>query len=170
MNLVLIGFMCSGKSSVGRQLSKKLGWNFFDTDEMVTKQVGSSVGDIIRAQGESAFRQIEKKAVQLVALSDSVVISTGGGVPLDPENMKELSRNGKVIWLKASAMEILKRAGGSFQSRPLIDPADPRGSIERRLKEREPIYSKADLTIDTDGLEITTIVDQILKKVSLPIP
>src|ERR1044071_2427963 len=89
MKIILIGFMGSGKSAVGRLLAKKLGWPFFDTDLLVEKQVGQSVADIIRSMGEAAFREVEKKAVQLVSLSNSSVIATGGGVPLDPDNMRE---------------------------------------------------------------------------------
>src|ERR1044071_8829345 len=102
MIIVLIGFMGSGKSSVGRLLAKRLGWTFFDTDLLVEKQVGRPVADIIQTMGEPAFREVEKRAVQLVSLSHSGVIATGGGVPLDSDNMKALSQNGEIIWLKVS--------------------------------------------------------------------
>ena len=162
MKIVLIGFMCSGKSSVGRLLSKRLGWPFFDTDELVEKQVGGSVADIIRTQGEPAFRDVEKKAVQLISLSDSCVISTGGGVPMDPDNMKDLSRNGEIIWLKVSPETVLKRAGNA-KSRPLIDPQDPLASIRKRMNERASFYSQAAHSIETDLLSQQEIVEKIMK-------
>jgi shikimate kinase len=164
MNVVLIGFMCSGKSSVGRQLARRLGRTFFDTDELITKQVGSPVADIIRTKGEAAFRDIEKKVVQLVALSDLCVISTGGGVPQDADNMRELARTGEIVWLKVSPDVVLKRAG-NLQSRPLIDPKDPQGSVEKRMKEREQFYSKASIAIDTDQLSIDDTVEKIITKI-----
>lgn len=162
MKIVLIGFMCSGKSKVGRLLSSRLGWPHVDTDEMIKSQVGKSIADIIRFQGEPAFRDIERKAVSLVSLMDKCVISTGGGVPLNPENMNDLSQDGLVFWLSVSAEVVLRRAG-NFQSRPLIDPNNPLGSIQTRLDERNPLYEKAaQHRIDTDALTSDDVVEKIL--------
>src|SRR5204862_437599 len=99
--------MGTGKSSVGRLIAKRLGWGFFDTDEMVEKQVGASVPVIIKTQGEPAFRRVEKEAVKLLALSDRCVIATGGGVPTDADNMRALSRDAAIVWLRASPETIL---------------------------------------------------------------
>src|SRR5688572_15306391 len=119
MNIVLIGFMCSGKSQVGKALAQKLSWPHVDTDDMISKDVGASIADIIKKQGEPAFREIESKAVQLVASLDKSVISTGGGVPLRAENMAALGQHGHIVWLEVSADTVLKRAG-NLKSRPLI--------------------------------------------------
>ncbi len=161
MNIVLIGFMCSGKSRVGQELARLLKWPHFDTDEMITKDVGASVADIIHKQGEPAFRSIEKKAVQLVASLDNSVISTGGGVPLDPNNMKALSERGRFVWLKISPETVLKRAG-NLKSRPLIDPQDPIGSIKRRMTEREPAYAKAEFQVSVEDKTPSSVAEQIL--------
>lgn len=164
MNIVLVGFMCSGKSRVGKELSKKLGWPHVDTDDMIVKDVGASISDIIRKQGEPAFRAIEQKAVQLVSLLDANVISTGGGVPMDPVNMKALQQSGPLVWLKVSPETVLKRAG-NLKSRPLIDPADPIGSIRKRMAEREKFYSQATVSIEADDLAYEAVADKIISLV-----
>ncbi len=162
MKIVLIGFMGSGKSRIGRQLAARLGWTHHDTDDMISKQVGIPVGDIIRQKGEAAFREVEKNAVSLVSLSDRSVISTGGGVPLNPSNMSELSKDAMIIWLKVSPETALKRAG-NIKSRPLIDPNDPIGSIRKRMAERNPIYERAaQHTIESDNMESDHVVDKIM--------
>ncbi len=162
MKIVLIGFMGSGKTKVGRLLAAKLGWPHYDTDDMISQQVGASVGDIIRTHGEGSFRLVEKNAVALVALSDKCVISTGGGVPLDVNNMTDLSKNAAVVWLKISPETALKRAG-NFKSRPLIDPADPLGSIRKRMVERNPIYEKmAQHIVESDNMQPEQVVEKIL--------
>jgi shikimate kinase len=154
--------MGSGKSRVGRQLAAKLGWTHHDTDEMISKQVGAPIADIIRQQGEPAFRQIEKNAVALVALSDRCVISTGGGVPLDVDNVSELSKNAVVVWLKVAPETALRRAG-NIKSRPLIDAADPLGSIRKRMQERNPIYEKmAAHIVESDQLQSEDVVEKIM--------
>jgi shikimate kinase len=165
MKIVLIGFMCSGKSVVGRLLAHQLGWPHFDTDEMISKQTGMSIADLIRKQGEPAFREVERKAVQLVVLSDPSVISTGGGVPLNVDNMNDLKKNSRVVWLKVSPEKVLSRAG-NFKSRPLINPNDPLGSIREKMAVRENAYAQAHETVDTDQLTIDEIVAKILPLVS----
>lgn len=162
MKIVLIGFMGSGKSRIGRQLAAKLGWAHHDTDEMISKQVGMPVGDIIRSKGEASFRDVERNAVSLVSLNDRAVISTGGGVPLNPENMADLSKDGFVVWLKVSPETALRRAG-NIKTRPLIDPADPLGSIRQRMEERNPIYERfAHKTVESDHMEPDQVVEKIM--------
>lgn len=164
MKIVLIGFMCSGKSKVGRILSKKLGWAHHDTDEMIVKDVGRSIAEIITSQGEPAFRDIEHKVVRLVSLLDECVVSTGGGVPLDPANMKELSKNAEVVWLKVKPETVLKRVG-NVKTRPLIDPKNPLESIRTRLSQREKFYATAAVHIDTDDRTPEEVADAVLKEI-----
>jgi shikimate kinase len=159
---VLIGFMCSGKSKVGQLVAKKMGWAHYDTDEMITKDVGARPGDIIRTQGEPAFRQLEEKVVGLVSLLDRCVISTGGGVPLNRANMAQLTAGAaKVIWLRVSPETVIKRAG-NLKSRPLIDAARPLESVRERLNEREPFYAAAAHTLDTDEQTPQQLADAIV--------
>jgi shikimate kinase len=167
MNVVLIGFMCSGKSIVGRALAEKWGWNHVDTDEMISKDVGLAVPDIIRKKGEPAFREVERKAVQLVSLLDRTVISTGGGVPLDPGNRAALEKNGVVVWLQVSPRAVLERAGALLKNRPLIDAARPLESIEERMSVREPVYALARHAVATDGRTLESVVDEVAQLVSM---
>lgn len=161
MNIVLIGFMCAGKSRVGRELAARLKWTFHDTDDMVEKAARARVGEIIRGKGEAAFRLLERDAVKHVAAFDNAVIATGGGAPLDPDNLADLERNGRLVWLRASPRAILRRAG-DFSLRPLIDPSDPLGSVQKRLAEREPVYARASIVVDTDGLAPEAVADRVL--------
>lgn len=166
MNIVLIGFMGSGKSTVGRLLAERRSWVHRDTDEIIAAQEKMPVGKIIREKGESEFRRLERQTVALLAGQDKTVISTGGGVPLDPENMRVLGRNGAVVWLRVSSHRVLHRIGDA-RSRPLIDPSDPLGSIEQRLREREPLYAKARYTIDVDDRtpeQIAAEIDLLVSK------
>ncbi len=160
-NVVLIGFMCSGKSKVGKELASRLGWTFHDTDEMIEKAARSRVGDIIRRQGEDVFRQLERDAVQHVAAFEKAIIATGGGVPLNPANMADLQKNGRLVWLQVLPRTVLRRAG-DFSTRPLIDPSDPLGSVQKRMAEREELYAAAELRIDTNTVPVTDVADRIL--------
>lgn len=153
--------MCSGKSRIGQVLAQKLKWQHIDTDKMIEKDVGASVAEIIRKQGEAAFREVEKKVVKLVSLLDSTVISTGGGVPLSAENMKSLSDHGRVVWLQVKPETVLQRAG-DLTSRPLIDPKDPLTSIQNKMKERESHYSKAHLRVAADEGTPEQLAEHIL--------
>lgn len=115
-------------------MAEKLKWPHYDTDTILFEEQGKSPGDIIRENGEPFFRSLEKMLVKRVAGLSDAVISTGGGVPLDEENLSELKRNSTLVWLKVSAETVLKRAG-NFRSRPLIDPANPLESVKKRLAE-----------------------------------
>jgi shikimate kinase len=163
MNIVLIGFMCSGKSRVGRALASRRGWPHLDTDELVMKKAGVSIADLIRTKGEPEFRLLERQTVKEIASLDNHVISTGGGVPLNPANMRDLSGNGKLVWLKVRPETVLRRAG-NIASRPLIDPANPLASIKQKLKDRLPAYSQASYSLDTDELTADQVADQINRK------
>src|SRR5687768_6484575 len=142
MNIVLIGFMGSGKTKVGKLLAQRLKWPHYDTDDLISKAAGASIADIINKQGEAAFRSMEQAVVAKISMKDKGVISTGGGVPLDPQNMEALKKNGTVVWLKVSSETALKRAG-DLKSRPLIDPENPLGSIQKRMAERASAYGAA---------------------------
>lgn len=161
MNIVLIGFMCSGKSKVGRLLAQRLGRPHYDTDELISRKTNMSVADLIRTQGEQAFRDHESEAVREVSSLQNAVISTGGGAPLREENMQTLSKSGYVVWLKVSPEVILKRAG-NLASRPLIDPDHPLDSIRRRLAEREQAYAAAAYSVDTDAMNPHDVAEKVL--------
>jgi shikimate kinase len=164
MNIVLTGFMGTGKTAVGRVLASRLGWLFFDTDEMIEKQTGHSIADLFAKGGEAAFRDLEAQTVGLVALLDKAVIATGGGVPLRPSNMEELERKGRVFLLTASPDTILRRLQFDSLPRPLLAGSSPRERVEALLRERAVSYGRCREKINTDGLTEEQVADAIMKR------
>lgn len=159
MNIVLIGMPASGKTTVAEILSKKLGLNVIDTDALIVEKHGE-INRIFENYGEKYFRDIETAAVREAVKRTNAVISTGGGCPLRKENVQNLKRNGKIIFLRTSVAELIKRTEGDG-TRPLL-----KGEREERLKSllavRTPIYEEAaDFTVDTDGLAPDEIADEI---------
>lgn len=161
MNIVLTGFMGSGKSSVGKKLAKKLQFQFIDTDEIIEKDVGISIAKIFQKKGEPYFREVESKAVALVSILDKFVIATGGGVPLKKANMEELERNSIVIYLKVSPEIVLKRIGHDL-SRPLLKTKDPLETAREILHKREQAYARCTEMIDTDHSSIDEVIEKII--------
>ncbi len=166
MNIVLIGYRCTGKSSVGRILAERLGWNFVDTDEIIEEKEGKSIPEIVEEKGWEGFRRVEKEVVKEVSNLDNSVIATGGGVILNEENVCELTKKGWVVWLKARPETIKKRMlEDKTNIRPGLKGRDPLSEIEDVLRERNPIYEKsADFSIDTDTLSIDEVSEIILKR------
>jgi len=168
MNIVLIGYRCTGKSSVGRLLAKKLKWNFVDTDKLIEDHVKLKIEDIVLKKGWEEFRKIEKEVVKKVSSADKHVISTGGGVVLDKENVERLKRNGWIVWLKAEPDTIKKRMlkdQASGLIRPALTKDGSIKEIEKLLRIRTPLYKEAsDFAIDTDSLSQRQICDMILKE------
>lgn len=163
MNIVLIGFMATGKSAVGRRVAERLGWSFFDTDDMIERQTGHTIADLFAKGGEPAFREMESKAVSLVAMMDKSVIATGGGVPLRSGNMDELERNGRVVLLTASPETIIKRLDLGSVPRPLLAGTDPADRVKKLLAERQTVYARNSLSVATDGLDEKQVADLIVK-------
>lgn len=163
MNIVLIGFMATGKSVVGRRVAERLGWSFFDTDDMIERQTGHSIADLFAKGGEGAFRDLESKTVSLVAMMDKAVIATGGGVPLRSENMDELERTGRVVLLTAKPETIIQRLNLAAVPRPLLAGSDPGLRVKKLLAERQPAYARNSLSLTTDGLDENQVADLIVK-------
>ncbi|OGS19239.1 MAG: hypothetical protein A2219_08670 [Elusimicrobia bacterium RIFOXYA2_FULL_50_26] len=166
MNIVLTGFMGTGKSAVGKALAQKLGWLFIDTDETIEKEVGLSVAEIFKRKGEPYFRQAESKAVALVSLLDKAVISCGGGVVLKAENMDELEKNGVVVCLTADPSAIYNRTRYDT-GRPLLKVADPQAKIGELMQARSQFYQRCSLTVDTSAMAVDEIVEYILRSPQL---
>lgn len=164
-NIVLIGFMGSGKTTVGRELHQRLGYPFTDTDRAIEERMGKKITEIFKEEGESAFRDFE--TLQLVELSKSTetrhIISTGGGIVVRPENRALLRKLGYVVWLHAPEDVIFERTSRN-QDRPLLNHLDARDRIRHLLAEREPWYREtAHLKIDTAGLDSNEIATGILE-------
>lgn len=161
-NIVLVGFMGTGKTTVGKRLAKQLNWDFIDTDVAIEEISGMSIPEIFRRHGETRFRSEEKVLVKRLLEREGCVISTGGGTPLSKENWEMLSQIGFIISLYAPIDIILERIGGSSE-RPLLKAA--RDENERLLLSRQPIYDKADLTINTTEMNIDEVVNEILNNI-----
>ncbi|MEC4684278.1 MAG: shikimate kinase [Nitrospirota bacterium] len=163
-NIVLTGFMGSGKTAVGRELANRLGMKLVELDEEIEKAEGLTINEIFSRFGERYFRDRETEIVRKFAGQDNVVISTGGGVVLREENMKALREKGVIVCLKATPETILKRTSTSGE-RPLLNVDDPLKKIRDLLDYREPFYEKADILIETDSLSTAEIADEIIRRV-----
>lgn len=158
-NIVLIGMMGSGKTTVGQALSAKLGWTYVDTDSEIVRSQGMSISDMFAKQGEEAFRRAESEAIGKVLKGSEQVIATGGGAVLLEQNRLAMKENGFVVALAASVETIIERVRGD-QNRPLLQ-----GNLEERVnhivESRKHAYDFADLKVDTNGLPVDRIVDAI---------
>jgi shikimate kinase len=167
MNIVLIGYRCSGKTAVGEILAYELGRDFLDTDTLIEERAGCSIEALIYTKGWVYFRETEKGLVQEVSMKDNLVIATGGGVVMDEGNVKNLKKNSWIVWLNGRP-EVLKERMGKEQrsgkSRPSLTGADPLAEIEGILSIRKPLYEQAgDLTVDTSNLSIQEAASVIMK-------
>ena len=140
-NIVLTGFMGTGKSTVGRLIAKQLAYDFVDTDEWIEVENGRSVADIFREAGEATFRQLERTAALTFAKTDGMVIATGGRLMLDEVNAAALMENGRVFCLVADPEEIVKRVSGG-EKRPLLNVPDPVTRIQELLDQRRDGYGR----------------------------
>ena len=161
-NIVLIGFMGTGKSSVGTRLAQRLKMQFVDMDREIEKITGLSVSDIFKRHGEIRFRSEEKLMVSRLAGEKGLVIATGGGVVLDQENMKGLGQNGIIICLEASAADIFQRVSRRKGIRPLLKKDSQVEDIEKMLQARESFYAKADYQIDTSNKSPDQVSNEII--------
>jgi len=160
-NIVLIGFMGSGKSTIGRLLAQKLNYDFVDTDALVEAKTKQQIKDIFEKRGEPAFRQIEAQVVAEVAKAEGKVIACGGGVILNSKNIQALQKNGLIVYLKAEPEVLYGRVKGS-EIRPLLNVPDPEARFYEIFSERCLHYEKAaDLIIDITELKPSEIVRKI---------
>ncbi|MFQ5456080.1 MAG: 3-dehydroquinate synthase [Nitrospirota bacterium] len=160
-NIVLIGFMGTGKTKVGSRLAKRLKYGFIDTDKIIEDKEGKTISEIFGRYGEEYFRDIEKKMINDISKYKGSVIATGGGVVLNPANIASLKKNGIIVCLKASPDIILSRTKNN-KSRPLLNSEDRISEITRLLKSREPYYANADIVIDTSDISIEKAVEKII--------
>jgi 3-dehydroquinate synthase len=165
-NIVLIGFMGTGKSEVGKRLAGELGWSFEDTDLWIQKRAGRTIPEIFKQSGEAHFRKLERDVVAELADRKSCVIATGGGVVMNPVNLRRLKRNGTLIGLDASPDAILSRTAGP--SRPLLQHGRRMERIQKLLKARRPYYRLSDHRIDTTHKTPEFVVKMVRDIVSEP--
>ncbi|MDP2920719.1 MAG: shikimate kinase [Dehalococcoidia bacterium] len=165
-NIALVGFMGTGKTSMGQVLAKKLIWQFVEVDALIEQMAGKSTPDIFAQDGEIAFRELEIEAIKQVARGKKQVIACGGGVVLNTINIARLKKTSVLILLTASPETVLKRTSADRDSRPMLTAAsDPATRIRELLKYRRPYYERAaDFTINTSKHSLEQITDQIIEK------
>ncbi len=151
-NIVLIGFMGSGKTSIGRLVAQRLGFQFIDTDAVIIERVGMQIPEIFERHGEAWFREQETCTLRSLGILNRAVISTGGGVVTRETNHELLRDLGFVVWLTASEEVIFERVSRN-KKRPLLQTADPRETVRKLLTERRPLYEAvAEFTLETTTL------------------
>jgi shikimate kinase len=160
--VVLVGFMASGKSTVGAALARRLGWRHLDLDAEIERAEGRTVAEIFAARGEPGFRRLEAELTPRLLSPERSVVSVGGGWVSGPA-WRALPDGTLAVWLRVSAEEVLRRAGPAEQrrARPLLAVADPEAEVRRLLREREPLYRLAAVSIATDGRDPVGIAAEI---------
>jgi shikimate kinase len=169
-NVFLIGYRCTGKSSVGRLLAATLGRSFVDTDSLVVSENGMSIREIVDSRGWEVFRRLEHIALQQVCTMDRRVAATGGGIVLDIDNVELMKKSGRIIWLRASPETIKVRMvqdQASEALRPALTSTDSISEIEETLAQRAPLYQHAmDFSVDTDNVRLDAIADFIMENLN----
>ncbi|TYZ27633.1 shikimate kinase [Selenomonas caprae] len=164
-NVVLIGFMGTGKTSTGKMLAAKLGAAFIDMDQKIEEEAGMSIPDMFARKGEAYFREQERALVKRLAARRNAVISTGGGTVKNPDNVADFKKSGVIVCLSASVDAVLARTNRRG-TRPVLDSADQgdrRKAVEQLMAERRELYKQADFTIDTSELSPLQVVENIVR-------
>ena len=163
-NIFLVGPMGAGKSTVGRQLAKSLGRDFFDSDKEIEKRTGVSISWIFEMEGEAGFRAREQKVIDDLTQLKDIVLATGGGAVLSEDNRRALRSRGNVIYLSASAEQLFRRTSKD-KTRPLLQTEDPKKQITALLAERDPLYQNvADIELRTGDQSIQHAVSEVIKQ------
>lgn len=147
MNIILTGFMASGKTEISKAIASISNYKLIDTDEMIEKEAGRSINEIFASDGEKAFRELEHKTICAAAELDGCVISTGGGVPLNKDNMTALRKNGIIVNLSPDFEVIKQRLEAARATRPLLHNQSIE-DVEKRFNDRRPFYEDCDVTIN----------------------
>ena len=164
-NLILIGMMGSGKTTIGRTLARQLGKSFIDTDEEITKRTGVTIPHIFDIEGEAGFRQRESVVLRELTGKNDAVISTGGGVVLAEQNRELLQHNGIVIYLKANVHDLWQRTRHD-RNRPLLQADDPYSRLKELLQQRDPLYRQvADIVIHSSKQSAQALTQHLMEKI-----
>jgi shikimate kinase len=165
-NIALIGFMGTGKSSVGQIVAAQLHLTFLDTDQAIESRVGKSISEVFSQNGEAAFREMEHKLVLELESKTNLLISTGGGLPINPDNLASLKKHSLVVCLWASPEKIWDRVRHQSH-RPLLHDPDPLAKIRNLLTVREPFYREADVLVNTELRSVKEVAQQIAHQFQL---
>lgn len=171
MNIYLIGYRCTGKTTVAKSLSEKLGWGYLDADVKLTEEYGMTISDIVQKEGWPGFRKKEKKILQEIVTYTGHAVATGGGVILDPDNVEMMKETGVVVWLKASPETIYFRMMNDRMTesqRPSLTDKKLEQEIRDTLNERTPLYEGAmNFSIETDHQSLDAVVQQMTDRLFL---
>lgn len=159
-NIILVGFMGTGKTTIAAKLSHRLKMTYVSIDNLIEKREKCTINEIFTKSGEEYFRDVETEVVRDVAEMENVVVDTGGGVVLRDRNMELLRSSGMIICLTADPAVIMERTK-KYKHRPLLNVEDPKRKIMELLKTRAPLYAKADHSIDTGSLTVRQVVEKI---------
>lgn len=161
-NIYLIGFMGTGKSTVGKMLAEDLGADFVDTDKLVEVKTGKSVADIFEEYSEDEFRRLETEVLEEITTKENLIVSTGGGIVISRGNLELMKQTGKVVTLIADVSTIMERIKGDETKRPLLEVDDPFEEIKRLLFDRASFYINAHHIVETSDITPREAADQIL--------
>ncbi|MGD0501500.1 MAG: shikimate kinase AroK [Steroidobacteraceae bacterium] len=164
-NVFLIGPMGSGKSAVGRHLARLLRFTFHDSDADIEAKTGVDIAFIFEKEGEAGFRQRELESIERLTRLDGVVVATGGGAVILPENRRLLAGRGTVVYLETSVAQQLERTRHG-RHRPLLNDTDPKVKLGELMDQRAALYAEiADLTVSTDGRRVQLVADEIHREI-----
>jgi len=168
-NIFLIGPMGAGKTTIGRQLARKLGMRFLDSDRVIEERTGADIPLIFEKEGEAGFRRREQAVIDELTREENLVLATGGGAVLSAENRSALAQRGRVIYLHSDLDSLVERTGKD-RSRPLLQSGqEPHAVLARILEQREPLYREtADFTIDTSNASISHVIQAIIGQINHP--
>jgi shikimate kinase len=163
-NVFLIGPMGSGKTAVGRQVARGLDLPFYDSDAEIERRTGVDIPFIFDKEGETGFREREREAIEALTAMSGIVLATGGGAVLLPQNRQLLGARGRVVYLQTSVAQQVHRVRHG-RHRPLLDDGDPAGRLGQLMDARAPLYAEvADITVATDGRRVQAVAEQILRE------
>ncbi|MBI3849777.1 MAG: shikimate kinase [Verrucomicrobia bacterium] len=165
-NLALVGFMGTGKSSVGRLVADQLRFTFLDTDEVIEARAGKSIRNIFAQDGEAAFRALERRVTEELAVRKNTVIATGGGLVASDENLASLKSHALVVCLWATPEKIWERVRHQTH-RPLLNKPDPLAEIRQLLLDRQPYYRQADVLLNTATRSLNEVAHQVIHQFNL---
>jgi shikimate kinase len=165
MNLILTGFMGTGKSVVGRRVAEILKIPFFDVDSTIKRQTGKSIADLFQQKGEAAFRTLESATIQELSMQEKAVIATGGGALMNPQNRQFLEKNGILVCLTAKTGTLLERLKDDL-TRPMLAGENMQERIERLMQERQAVYAMCPIQIVTDNKTIEQVTQEVIEKIT----
>ncbi len=163
-NVMLVGFMGTGKTTVGKMVAERLHKTFVDMDHLIEDREGKKISDIFAQEGEAHFRALERALIQELAGQENLVVAAGGGIVLNPLNIEDFAKTGIVICLKASHETILRRVLKSSH-RPLLEEGDKRQKIVNLMNARQPLYDAIPLSVNTACLSAREVADDVCRMV-----